>query len=68
MTDQDEKIVAAEKEGISLERPCETWSKWNSEREYQGFQQVLRKAAEAQEESPLEMELRWWAKYRALVA
>jgi hypothetical protein len=60
-------LLAVEKEGALATRPCKKWSKWNSENEYQDFQMELRKAAAARKESPLEMELRWWAKYRAQV-
>jgi len=60
-------LLAVEKEGIVLERPCEKWSKWKSEKEYHAFQMKLRNAATARKESPLEMELRWWAQYRAQV-
>jgi hypothetical protein len=63
----DEVILrAAVAEKAVSEPPCEAWSKWNSEEQYQGFQKTLRTVAARQNRMPLELEAEWWEKYRRL--
>jgi len=60
-------LVAAEEEGAVATRPCRIWSGWNNKDEYRDFQQLIRVAAKNADQSPLEMELAWWTKYRPRV-
>ena len=58
-------LIAAEKEKVVSNRPCEKWSKWDSEQEYSDFQKTLREVATTQNKSPMELEFDWWNKYRS---
>jgi hypothetical protein len=58
-------IKAVKGEKVKAALPPVTWSKWNSESEYATFQNALRRHADKEEKSPLELEFEWWPRYRS---
>jgi hypothetical protein len=53
-------LETAKAKGVVATRPCEKWSRWDSEKEYQDFQQRLREFAAQKKISPLRLEFEWW--------
>jgi len=47
------------------ERPCRKWSAWDSQEEYQAFQETMRKAASEESKTPLELEYVLWQRSRS---
>jgi hypothetical protein len=55
----DEYILRAANK-VGIERPCDTWSRWNDQHKYEAFQKRLRDEAFKCGKIPLALEHYWW--------